>query len=257
MSSGAAKTAVVTGASAGIGEATARALAAAGFQVILGARRLQRVSQIADDINRGAAPGAGAGAQGLALDVADAASVEAFVAQVPRLDLLVNNAGMAFGLDPVGKASDDDWRIMWETNVLGVMRMTRGLLPALLASGAGHVINIGSVSGFETYVGGAGYTSTKHALRALTRTLRMELLGQPVRITEIDPGLVDSEFTRVRFHGDEERARSVYKGMQPLVGQDIAECVVWAATRPAHVNIDEMVVRPLDQATAQMVHRRG
>jgi NADP-dependent 3-hydroxy acid dehydrogenase YdfG len=261
------KTAVVTGASAGIGEATARALAAAGFRVVLGARRLARVSEIAAEINAASAgrlPGGAAGgmpeAVALALDVADAASVAAFadrLTQGPPVQLLVNNAGMAYGLDPVSQASDDDWRTMWEINVLGVMRMTRSLLPALLASGDGHIVNIGSVAGFETYVGGAGYTGTKHALRALTRTLRLELVGQPVRITEIDPGMVETEFSRVRFRGDEERARSVYRGMQPLTGDDVAACVVFAATRPAHVNIDEMVVRPLDQATAQIVHRRG
>jgi NADP-dependent 3-hydroxy acid dehydrogenase YdfG len=249
-----AKTAVVTGASSGIGEATARALAAAGFQVVLGARRLERLREIAAEID---ARSGAAAATAWRLDVADPASVADFAARVPHVHLLVNNAGGALGLEPIAEAREDDWRTMWEVNVLGVMRMTRALLPALLASGDGHVINVGSVAGFETYAGGAGYTGAKHALRALTRTLRLELLGRPVRVTEIDPGLVETDFSRVRFHGDEERAAAVYRGVQPLVAGDIAECVVFAATRPSHVDIDEMVVRPRDQATAHHLHRRA
>jgi NADP-dependent 3-hydroxy acid dehydrogenase YdfG len=242
------KIAVVTGASAGIGEATARALALAGFEVVLGARRLERLEALAASL--------GGGARAVPLDVTDPHSVGALAAQLPRLHLLVNNAGGAHGLDPVAAARDEDWRIMWEVNVMGVMRVTRALLPALLASGDGHIINLGSVAAFETYSGGAGYTGSKHALRALTRTLRLELLGQPVRVTEIDPGMADTEFSRVRFRGDEERARAVYRGLTPLTGEDVAECIAWAATRPSHVNIDELVVRPRDQATAQNVHRR-
>jgi NADP-dependent 3-hydroxy acid dehydrogenase YdfG len=145
---------------------------------------------------------------------------------------------------------------MWEANVLGVMRVTRALLPALRASGDGHVINLGSTAGFETYVGGAGYTGSKHALKALTRTLRQELVGEPIRVTEVAPGMVETEFSLVRFFGDEERAKSVYRGMQPLTAEDIADCIAWVATRPSHVNIDEIVVRPRDQATSTMVHRR-
>jgi NADP-dependent 3-hydroxy acid dehydrogenase YdfG len=245
------KIAVVTGASSGIGEATARGLAAAGFEVVLGARRLDRLEALAASITS-----AGGTARPLALDVADLASVAAFAAQVPHLHLLVNNAGGAYGLEPIAQANEEDWRTMWEVNVLGVMHLTRAFLPALLASGDGHVVNLGSVASFETYVGGAGYTGCKHALRAMTRTLRLELLGKPVRVTEIDPGLVDTEFSTVRFHGDEERARAVYKGLDPLVGEDVAECIVWAALRPSHVNIDEMVVRPRDQATAHHLNRR-
>jgi NADP-dependent 3-hydroxy acid dehydrogenase YdfG len=145
---------------------------------------------------------------------------------------------------------------MWETNVMGVLRMTRALLPSITASGDGHVINVGSIAGFETYIGGAGYTAVKHAVRAMTKTLRLELLGRPVRVTEIVPGLVETEFSLVRFAGDEQRAQSVYRGMEPLVAADVADCIAWAATRPSHVNIDEIVVRPRDQATATMVHRR-
>jgi len=145
---------------------------------------------------------------------------------------------------------------MWETNVLGVMRVTRALLPALRASGDSHVINLGSTAGFETYVGGAGYTGSKHALKALTRTLRQELLGEPIRVTEVAPGMVETEFSLVRFAGDAERAKAVYRGMQPLTAEDVADCIAWVATRPSHVNIDEIVVRPRDQATSTMVHRR-
>jgi NADP-dependent 3-hydroxy acid dehydrogenase YdfG len=241
------KIAVVTGASAGIGAATARALAGAGFQLYLGARRLDRLREVAEP----------AGATALELDVTDAGSVAAFAARLPAaVHLLVNNAGVAYGLDRIETARDEDWIGMWETNVLGVLRLTRALLPALKASGDGHVINLGSIAGFETYVGGAGYTGSKHAVRAFTRTLRLELLGEPVRVTEVDPGLVETEFSFVRFAGDAERAKSVYRGIDPLTSEDIADCVVWAATRPSHVNIDEIVVRPRDQATATMVNRR-
>ncbi|HEY0782725.1 MAG TPA: SDR family NAD(P)-dependent oxidoreductase [Thermoanaerobaculia bacterium] len=247
------KTAVVTGASAGIGAATARALAVAGFRVYLGARREGRLEELAQEIS--ALPGS-AGAVALPLDVADGASVDAFAAQVPELRLLVNNAGAAFGVAKVEEATDADWTAMWEINVLGVLRTTRAFLPKLLASGDGHVINLGSIAGFETYVGGGGYTGTKHAVRALSRTLRLELLGKPVRVTEIDPGLVETEFSRVRYGGDLERAKAVYQGLTPLKSEDVADAVVWAATRPSHVDIDEIVMRPRDQATAWAVHRR-
>ncbi|MFQ5350283.1 MAG: SDR family NAD(P)-dependent oxidoreductase [Thermoanaerobaculia bacterium] len=239
------KTAVVTGASAGIGEATARGLAAAGYRVIAAARRLDRLEKLAAEI----------GGEARQLDVTDPPSLAALTAGIERLDLLVNNAGGALGLDPIEESDDERWRVMWETNVLGLMRMTRALLPALRASGAGHVINVGSVSGFEVYHGGAGYTSVKHATRAVTRTLRLELLGEPIRVTEINPGLVETEFALVRFGGDQAKADSLYTGMTPLTGDDVAECIVWAAARPAHVNIDEIVIRPLDQASVGHIHR--
>lgn len=244
------KTAVVTGASAGIGAATARALARAGFRLYLGARRLDRLREIAAAIEP-------LGATALPLDLTDVASVESFAAQLPAdVHVLVNNAGAAYGVGRIADAKDEDWAAMFDLNVLGVLRITRALLPRLEATGDGHVINIGSTSAFENYAGGGGYTGTKHAVRAFTRTLRLELLGKPVRVTEVDPGLVETEFSMVRFDGDAERAKAVYRGMDPLTGDDVAECVVFAATRPAHVNIDEIVVRPRDQATAQIVHRR-
>lgn len=239
------KIAVVTGASAGIGAATARALAREGFRVIVGARRMDRLQELAEEIGGEAHP----------LDVTDPKSVEAFAEHIQTLHLLVNNAGGALGLDPLEQALDERWETMYATNVLGTMRMTRALLPRLEASGDGHVINVGSTAGFETYPGGSGYTAAKHALKALTRTLRLEVLGRPIRVTEVAPGLVETEFSLVRFEGDRDRADAVYAGMTPLTAQDVAECIVFAATRPSHVDVDEIVLRPRDQATSTRVHR--
>ena len=240
------KVAVVTGASSGIGAATAKGLAQAGFHVVLGARRVEHMQHVA----------AGMDAEVFPLDVTDLASIEAFAARVPRVNILVNNAGGALGTETIAEAIDDKWRTMFETNVLGLMRMTRALLPKIEASGAGHIINVGSIAGFEVYPGGAGYTAAKHAARAVTETLRLELLGKPIRVSEIAPGLAETEFSLVRFGGDAERAKTPYAGMTPLTAEDIAAAIVWMATRPAHVNIDTIVIRPLDQATATLVHRR-
>jgi 3-hydroxy acid dehydrogenase/malonic semialdehyde reductase len=196
----------------------------------------------------------------MALDVTDKQSIDAFVREISkrfgRIDVLVNNAGGALGLMPIEKASDDDWVGMWQVNVLGLMWMTRACLPLLRKAKHGHVVNIGSIAGFETYKGGAGYTAAKHAVRAITRTLRLELNGEPIRVTEIDPGLVETEFSLVRFHGDRKAAKAVYEGLKPLSAEDIADCVVFAITRPPHVDIDEIVVRPVAQATAWMVARK-
>lgn len=241
------KKAVITGASTGIGSATAIALAHAGFDTLIGARREEKLQQVAEV----------AGGQFHRLDVTDPTSVEGFVAQLDRVDLLVNNAGGALGLDPVEDAPEELWRRMWELNFLSTVRMTKALLPMLTASGDGLIINVGSTAGFETYPGGGGYAGVKHAVRALTRTLRLELLGQPIRITEVAPGLVETEFSLVRFDQDEEKAKSIYAGMTPLTAADIAEAIAWVATRPSHVNIDEMVIRPRDQATSTRVFRGG
>lgn len=241
------KTAVITGASAGIGAATAMALAKVGFDTVIGARREARLQEVAQAANGRAYP----------LDVTDPASVAQFVAKLERVDVLVNNAGGALGLDPVAEASEERWQRMWELNFMSTVRMTRALLPALVASGDGLIINLGSTAGFETYPGGGGYTGVKHALRALTRTLRRELLGQPIRVTEVSPGLVETEFSLVRFDQDGEKAKAVYAGMTPLTAPDIAEAIVWVATRPSHVNIDEMVIRPRDQATSTRIYRGG
>lgn len=239
------RVAVVTGASSGIGAAAVHQLRTAGFDVVAGARRTDRLREVTD----------ACGARAIALDVRDRASVEAFAAAIERCDVLVNNAGGALGLATVAQADDEHWRTMWETNVFGLMMMTRALLPKLEASGNGHIVNIGSIAAIETYPNGAGYTTVKHAVRAISHTLRIELLGKPIRITEIDPGLVETEFSVVRFDGDAERAAKVYDGMTPLTADDIAECIVWSVTRPRHVNIDEMVVRPIAQATATQVAR--
>lgn len=239
------KLAVVTGASSGIGAATARALAADGFQVFAGARRLDRLEGLAAEIGGEAHP----------LDVTDPGSVTAFVERLPRCDVLVNNAGGALGLEPVGEADEEKWRRMYEANVLGTMRMTRALLPHLAESGDGHVVAVTSIAGFESYRGGGGYIAAKHAQRSTLRVLRLELLGRPVRVTEVAPGMVETEFSLVRFGGDEEAARRVYAGMEPLLAEDVAECIRWAVAQPARVNVDEIVVRPRDQAAAAEVHR--
>jgi len=196
----------------------------------------------------------------LELDVTDRASVERFVAEIGRrfrrIDVLVNNAGGAFGLAPVADAVDEDWIGMWKVNVLGLMFVTRACIPLLRKAPHGHIVNISSIAGFETYKGGAGYTAVKHAVRAITRTLRLELNGEPIRITEIAPGLVETEFSTVRFRGDRKAAKAVYAGLKPLTGADIADCIAFAVTRPAHVDIDEMVIRPVAQATATVAARK-
>ena len=234
------RVAVVTGASAGIGEATGRTLAAQGFHVVAVARRAERISALAAELNGTA----------IVADVTDGAAVDALAAQLPRVDVLVNNAGGAKGLESVADADLENWRWMWETNVLGTLRVTRALLPKLIDSGDGLIVTITSVAAMEIYDGGAGYTSAKHAQGALHRTLRGELLGKPVRLTEIAPGAVETEFSLVRFGGDQQRADAVYEGMTPLVAADIAEVIGFVASRPSHVNLDQIVIRPRDQATA-------
>jgi NADP-dependent 3-hydroxy acid dehydrogenase YdfG len=239
------KIAVVTGASSGIGAETARQLAAIGYQVVLGARRVDRIETLAREIDGVAC----------VLDVADAASVIAFCEQVPNsINVLVNNAGGAIGLEPIAEARDEDWLQMYLTNVLGLMRVTRALLPKLHA-GRGHIVNVTSVAGRETYPNGGGYTAAKHAARAVTETLRTELNGTPIRVTDIAPGLVETEFSTVRFFGDTEKAKKPYEGMTPLTASDVAECIVWATQRPWHVNIDELVLKPVAQASATKVAR--
>ncbi len=244
------RVAVVTGASSGIGEATARGLALEGFTLVLGARREDRLAEVARELDGFALP----------LDVRDLTSIETFVraveAKYPAVEILINNAGLAAGLQPLAEGNDDDWVQMMETNVLGLLRVTRAILPLLRRAPRAHIVNLGSVAGFEVYPGGVGYTASKHAVRAVTRTLRLELVGEPIRVSEIEPGMVETEFSLVRFKGDQQRAAAVYQGMKPLTGADVADCIVWAVTRPPHVNIDEMVVRPLAQATTRDVARK-
>jgi len=241
------RTAVITGASSGIGAATARALAEEGYRTVLGARRLDRLEALATEI----------GGEAIALDVADPDSVAAFASRLESCDVLVNNAGGALGLEPLAEADEEKWLQMYESNVMGTMRMTKALLPLLAGSGDGHVVTVTSIAAIETYRGGAGYNAAKHAQRALLRVLRLEHLGEPVRFTEVAPGMVETEFSLVRFGGDEEAARRVYEGMQPLRAGDVAECIRWALAQPPHVNVDEIVVRPRDQATAADVHRQA
>ncbi|MGZ4484820.1 MAG: SDR family NAD(P)-dependent oxidoreductase, partial [Nocardioidaceae bacterium] len=232
-----AKTAVVTGASSGIGEATARRLAAEGFHVFCAARRGDRVEQLAKEI----------GGTAVTCDVTSPESVRALADRVgDRLDVLVNNAGGAFGAAPVAQADLDDWRAMYEVNVIGLVRVTQALLPALKATGAGIIVNLGSTAGRIAYEGGGGYTAAKHGTQVVSETLRLELYDQPVRVCEIAPGMVRTdEFALVRFGGDQEKADAVYAGVaEPLVAEDVADAVVWVATRPAHVNVDELVIRP-------------
>lgn len=238
--------AVVTGASAGIGEAISRRLAQEGFRLRLGARREDRIQELAHELD----------AEGSVLDVSDEKSVTAFCTGIGEVAVLVNNAGGARGGDPIAAADSAGWRWMWEVNVLGLMQMTRALLPALEGSGQGHIVNISSTAGFEVYDGGSGYTSAKHAVHAISQTLRLELVGRPIRVTEVSPGMVETDFSLNRYPDDPERAAAVYRGVTPLTAADIADVVAFAVTRPAHVNLDQIVLRPVQQAAAYKVSRR-
>jgi NADP-dependent 3-hydroxy acid dehydrogenase YdfG len=241
------RVAVVTGASSGIGRATARTLAAQGFHVVVLARRAEPLNALAAEI----------GGTAIVADVTDDAAIDALAAGLDRVDVLVNNAGGALGLEPVAEADLDHWRWMWEANVLGTLRVTRALLPKLIDSGDGVIVTVTSIAAMEVYDGGAGYSAAKHAQRALHRTLRGELLGKPVRLTEIAPGAVETEFSLVRFGGDQQRADAVYKGITPLVAGDVAEVIGFVASRPSHVNLDLIVIRPRDQASASRFSRRA
>ncbi|MHA3023787.1 SDR family NAD(P)-dependent oxidoreductase [Mycobacterium sp. BMJ-28] len=241
-----ARVAVVTGASSGIGEATAKTLAALGFHVVCVARRADRIEALAAQI----------GGSAIVADVTSDADVARLAGALDSVSVLVNNAGGAVGLEPVADADLDHWRWMWETNVLGTLRVTRALLPKLIDSGDGLIVTVTSIAAFETYDGGAGYTAAKHAQGALHRTLRGELLGKPVRLTEIAPGAVETEFSLVRFKGDQDRAEKVYQGITPLVADDVAEVIGFVAARPSHVNLDQIVIRPRDQAPHGRFNRR-
>jgi NADP-dependent 3-hydroxy acid dehydrogenase YdfG len=239
------RTAVITGASSGIGAATARALATAGFDVVAAARRVERCEELVAEV----------GGRAVRLDVGDPQSIAVLAEAVPDAAVVVHSAGGALGLEPVSESDPEQWRQMYDTNVLGVMRVTKALLPALERSGDGHVVVLGSVAGVEVYPGGGGYTAAKHAVNALTRTLRLELLGKPIRVTEIAPGLVETEFSLVRFGGDEERANEIYEGLTPLTADDVAAAIEFVVTRPEHVNVDYLAIKPRAQITATIVHR--
>ncbi|MEU8182413.1 SDR family oxidoreductase [Micromonospora sp. NPDC049044] len=248
--------AIVTGASSGIGAATARRLAAEGFHVLAAARRAERLADLVAEITS-----AGGQATAVTCDITSDESVAGLAEAAARapgpVTLLVNNAGGARGLDPVESGSVADWQWMYDVNVLGTLRVTQALLPALEASGAGTIVVVSSTAGLTVYEGGGGYTAAKHAQTAIAGTLRLELCGRPLRVIEIDPGMVKTEeFGLVRFEGDAERAAAVYAGVPgPLVAEDVADCIAWCATRPEHVNIDRLVVRPRAQAAQHKVHR--
>ena len=239
---------MVTGASSGIGAATARRLAAEGFAVIAAARRRDRLDELA-----AATPGVRA----VTLDVTSADSVAELAASLDDVAVLVNNAGGAIGTEPIERADPADWQAMYETNVLGVLRVTQALLPALEAGAGGHVVVTGSIAGHLVYEGGGGYTAAKHGAAALVETLRLELNGRPVRVTEIAPGMVRTdEFSLVRMRGDRTAADRVYAGVpDPLTADDVADCIAFAVTRPPHVNVDLLVLKPLAQAAPYKIHR--
>lgn len=252
------KVAVVTGASSGIGYHTALQLAKSGFDLAVGARRVDRLAPLAEKVKRETGCDIWTGN----LDVTDKASIEQFIEGVKAcfgtVHLLVNNAGKALGTDYIDESANEaDWEEMMETNVMGLLRMTKRMLPLLVDSGDGHIINIGSIAGHEAYAGGGVYCASKFAVRAITGALRQELLGKPVRVTAVDPGMVETEFSVVRYHGDENRADKVYEGFRPLTAEDVADCIVFAATRPVHVNIDEIILKSADQADAKRVARTG
>ncbi|MFD6564717.1 SDR family oxidoreductase [Micromonospora profundi] len=248
--------AIVTGASSGIGAATARRLAADGFHVLAAARRTDRLTGLVTEITA-----AGGQATAVTCDVTSDESVAGLAEAAARapgpVTLLVNNAGGARGLDPVESGSVNDWQWMYDVNVLGTLRVTQALLPALEASGSGTIVVVSSTAGLTVYEGGGGYTAAKHAQTAIAGTLRLELCGRPLRVIEIDPGMVKTdEFGLVRFEGDADRAAAVYAGVpDPLVAEDVADCIAWCATRPEHVNVDRLVVRPRAQAAQHKVHR--
>jgi 3-hydroxy acid dehydrogenase/malonic semialdehyde reductase len=247
---------VITGASSGFGAAAAEAFGAEGARLILGARRVDRLEQVAQS-----AKDAGAkDARFHALDVASTESVTRFVEWMKtftdRVDVLINNAGGALGLEPVTEGRDEDWEGMLQSNVLGVLRMTRAVLPLMPRDAGATLLNIGSIAGRTPYENGAVYCGAKAAELAITKSLRLELVGTGIRVATLDPGLAETEFSKVRFKGDEARAKKVYEGTKPLTARDVAEAMVWIASRPAHVCIDEMVIKPVDQAAIHRLHRR-
>ncbi len=247
---------LITGASSGFGAAAALAFAREGSKVLLGARRVDRLEKVAAEARRAGARDAHIHA----LDVCQTPSVEEFGrwvrSQTDRIDVLVNNAGGAHGLDTVAQGKDEDWEAMVQSNFLGVLRVTRAILPLMLKNPGSSIINIGSVAGHTAYEGGSAYCGVKAGERQITKALRLELNGTGIRVGTIDPGMAETEFSMVRFKGDEARSKKVYEGANPLVAEDIAETIVWVASRPPHVNIDEVLIMPTDQAAVYKVHRR-
>lgn len=250
MPSAASRIAVVTGASSGIGAATARRLAAAGYRVVLTARRKDRIEALAEEIDA-----AGHSATAYQLDVTDRAAVDEFATAFKTIGVLVNNAGGALGADPVATGDPADWRAMYETNVIGTLNLTQALLPKLIASGDGTVVVVSSTAGHSTYEGGGGYVAAKHGAHVLAETLRLEIVGQPVRVIEIAPGMVKTDFSLVRYRGDRAAADAVYAGVEhPLVAADVAEAIVHAVELPSHVDLDLVVVKPVAQSAVRTIH---
>jgi 3-hydroxy acid dehydrogenase / malonic semialdehyde reductase len=247
---------LITGASAGIGEACALAFANEGARLLLAARRVERLQELEPKLRAAGA----ADVHSIALDVQHADAVSTAIANLPsawsEIDVLVNNAGLSRGLDKLYEGKLQDWEEMIDTNVKGVLYVTRSVVPGMVARGRGHVINLGSTAGEMVYPNGAVYCATKAALKSINDGLRIDLLGTPVRVTGIDPGMVETEFSQVRFRGDAERAEKVYQGLTPLTPQDVADAVVWAAGRPAHVNIAHMLMTSIDQANSLLFHRQ-
>lgn len=247
---------LITGASSGFGAAAARAFAQAGCNLLLGARRLNKLAEVSDQAVKEGAPVA----LYHELDVSSTPSVVGFLdwvkSHTAQLDILVNNAGGALGLDTVAEGKDEDWETMFQTNVLGVLRVTRQCLPLMIKNPGSTIINIGSIAGHVAYEGGSAYCGAKAAELQITRALRLELSGTGVRVGTIDPGMAETEFSVVRFKGDSERAKKVYAGVNPLLAEDVAEAILWVASRPPHVNIDEMIVKATDQAAIHKVYRR-
>ncbi len=251
------KTVLVTGASAGIGEATARAFASFGTHLVLCARRKERLKGLKTELESSH----GVKVQTFGLDVRDRKAVEAFVDEITGdgtiPDILVNNAGKALGLDLLHEGLIEDWEEMLDTNVKGLLYMSRALVPHMVERNSGHIINIGSIAGHQVYQKGAVYNASKFAVKALNEGMNLDLFGTRIRVTSIDPGLVETEFSQVRFHGDTDRAETVYQGYEPLRGEDIAELITFAASRPDHVNILDLVVLPTDQRSAHMIHKES
>jgi serine 3-dehydrogenase len=245
----------VTGASSGIGKACAQAFAAEGARLILAARRIEQLQQLSQSLKRQC----GTDSYLMALDVRDRPQVETQLQALPQewqaIDILVNNAGLSRGLDKLQDGLVEDWEEMIDTNIKGLLYMTRAIVPGMVHRNSGHVINIGSIAGHQTYPNGNVYCATKAAVRVLSEGLKQDLLGTAVRVSTVDPGLVETEFSQVRFHGDVSRAKSVYENMVPLVAEDVADVVLFCATRPPHVNISEVLVLPTDQSGATLVHR--
>ncbi|MBE9205412.1 SDR family oxidoreductase [Nostoc sp. LEGE 06077] len=248
---------LITGASSGIGTACAKVFAGAGARLILAARRLERLQELADTLNQEF----GTATHLLQLDVRDRPAVESTITNLPadwsNIDILINNAGLSRGLDKLYEGDFQDWEEMIDTNIKGLLYLSRYVVPGMVKRGRGHIVNLGSIAGHQTYPGGNVYCATKAAVKAISEGLKQDLLGTPIRVTSVDPGMVETEFSEVRFHGDGERAKRVYQGVNPLTPDDIADVIFFCTTRSPHVNINEVILMPVDQASATLVHRHN